>query len=251
MIRNRLAWTLAVSWLIAGCGATPSATLPAATPADAPQALVGEAGVPFGLLSQGGLRPPQARPFGQSFAELSADWWTQMLGLPYEDHPALATGELDLLAGQTGPIWHLAGTFAPNGPVVRTGEIRVGKPLFFPLINTAYLDSDPAAATRTVEEWRELVGTLDPTTMTLTVDDRTYTFEELDRYLFESPIFSLPVTEGSLINVLGIPAGDTVYGMATGYYVALPPLSAGEHTIHFVADNQDITYELTVTPPNR
>jgi hypothetical protein len=58
------------------------------------------------------------------------------------------------------------------------------------------------------------------------------------------------------------PAGSTSPSVSDGYFVMLKPLSVGQHTIHFggTADLtplggplfiQDITYNITVSPPGK
>jgi hypothetical protein len=58
-------------------------------------------------------------------------------------------------------------------------------------------------------------------------------------------------------NIFGVEPGMTTEAIADGYYLMLPPLSAGEHSIHFagrvvvpeVIDFRlDISYDLTVEP---
>jgi hypothetical protein len=48
--------------------------------------------------------------------------------------------------------------------------------------------------------------------------------------------------------------GEPQPGVSTGYWLLLPPLTPGTHTLHFGVVNenvtQDITYVLTVTPGN-
>ena len=53
-------------------------------------------------------------------------------------------------------------------------------------------------------------------------------------------------------NILGVPAGVYFPFVDSGYYVLLPPLSSGEHTIQFAGSltyfglSLDVTYYITV-----
>jgi hypothetical protein len=73
----------------------------------------------------------------------------------------------------------------------------------------------------------------------------------------QSDPFELALPEDNLfVDLCGgdQPAGIFSPAVDNGYYVALPPLMVGLHTIHFHADNangtvaQDVVYHLTVVP---
>ena len=76
-----------------------------------------------------GVIPPHARPYGLSYAEWGAQWWRWAYSFPVAQFPPLQSGELDCSAGQSGPVWFLAGTVG-QGPVTRSCTIPTGKALF-------------------------------------------------------------------------------------------------------------------------
>ena len=56
------------------------------------------------------IYPRTARPFGQSYAQWSAQWWQWALALPVAGHPFIEPG-FDCNSannGQAGPVWFLA-----------------------------------------------------------------------------------------------------------------------------------------------
>ncbi len=68
----------------------------------------------------------------------------------------------------------------------------------------------------------------------------------------EDNVFDKPCTDAGLGNV---PAGIYSPAVADGFYVDLPPLTVGKHTISFHAEDtenpsfvEDVTYNLTVVP---
>ena len=53
-------------------------------------------------------------------------------------------------------------------------------------------------------------------------------------------------------NIFGLPAGSYGPAVTDGYWVTLPPLPPGEHTVHFSStqggNTMDVTYHITVKP---
>ena len=117
------------------------------------------------------------------------------------------------------------------------------------IVNYAWVFTDPETDTDKLA--RESVqgfmrGLLsDPEfSMVVTVDGK-----EVHRIVrAKSHFFEVQLPEN---NVFGEPAGS-YRALADGFWVKLPPLSEGEHTIHWVVSapnsdfSQDITYHLTV-----
>ena len=80
-----------------------------------------------------GVIPPHARAYGLSYSEWGTQWWRWAYSFPVDQFPPLQSGDLDCAAGQSGPVWFLAGT-AGQGPVTRSCTIPTGKAIFFPII---------------------------------------------------------------------------------------------------------------------
>lgn len=188
--------------------------------------------------------------------ELAAAWWQWALSKPVEDSPLFGEDPTyteeqcngEPVTATQGETWFLAGV-AGTDPVERTCSMPAGSQLFFPVVNTAWVFTDPE--TDTDKQARESVqgfmrGLLsDPEfSMVVTVDG-----EEVHRIVrARSHFFEVQLPED---NVFGEPAG-TYRALADGFWVTLPPLPEGEHTIHWVASapnfgfSQDVTYHLTV-----
>ena len=188
-------------------------------------------------------------------AELAADWWQWALSKPVEDNPLIG-GDPSYSEEQCDgqPVtntprntWFLAGTL-DGSEVERTCSMPVGTQLFFPVGNVVFLITEPG---ETEEEARQAVnefmdGVLaDPEfSMTVTVDGKEIKSKRIIRT--DSPLFTATIPEGGLL-----PAGS-YDGVADGLWAALPPLSEGEHEIHFEISapnagfSQDNTYHLTV-----
>jgi len=188
-------------------------------------------------------------------AELAADWWIWALSKPAAESPLIGENpdysdqqcDGQPLAGTQGKKWFLAGTL-DGSEVERTCTMPVGKQLFFPVGNVVFLITEPE---ETEEEARQAVnGFMDNVldahdfSMVVTVDGKEIEPRRIVRA--DSPLFTATVPEDGLLPAASYP------GVADGLWAALPPLSKGEHTIHFemsapsVGFSQDNTYHLTV-----
>jgi hypothetical protein len=214
-------------------------------------ALVVASPMAFGQIGQGAAASGKA-------GELAADWWQWALSKPVAESPLIG-GDPDYSEDQCdgqpvtdtpGRKWFLAGTLDQSA-VERTCTMPVGTQLYFPVVNTVFLITEPG---ETEEVARQEVNTFidsvlsDPEfTMVVTVDGREINSKRIVRA--DSPLFTATTPEGGLL-----PAGS-YEGVADGLWVTLPPLSKGEHTIHFEMSapsvgeegfSQDNTYHLTV-----
>ncbi len=211
-------------------------------------ALVLASPMAFGQVGQG------AKASGKA-AELAADWWQWALSEPVETNPLIG-GDPNYSEEQCDgqPVtntprntWFLAGTL-DGSEVERTCSMPVGTQLFFPVGNVVFLITEPEEteeeARRAVNEFMDSVLADPGFSMTVTVDGKEIESKRIIRT--DSPLFTATVPEGGLL-----PAGS-YDGVADGLWAALPPLSKGEHTIHFeisapsVGFSQDNTYHLTV-----
>jgi hypothetical protein len=188
-------------------------------------------------------------------AELAADWWQWALSKPVEDNPLIG-GDPDYSGEQCDgqPVtdtpyntWFLAGTL-DGSEVERTCTVPDGTQIFFPVGNVVFLITEPG---ETEEEARQFVNEYmddvlaDPRfKMKVTVDGKKVKSDEIIRA--DSPLFTATVPKDGLLDA------GSYDGVADGLWVTLPPLSQGEHTIHFeisapsVGFSQDNTYHLTV-----
>jgi hypothetical protein len=211
-------------------------------------ALVVASPMAFGQVGQG------AKASGKA-AELAADWWIWALSKPAAENP-LIRGDPNYTEEQCdgqpvsdtpGKKWFLAGTL-DGSAVERTCTMLVGTQLFFPVGNIVFLITEPE---ETEEEARQFVNEFiddvlaDPDfSMVVTVDGKEMKPKRIVRA--DSPLFTATIPEDGLL-----PAGS-YDGVADGLWAALPPLSKGEHTIHFemiapsVGFSQNNTYHLTV-----
>jgi len=201
-----------------------------------------------------GVLPLNSKPYGKSYGEWSASSSQWGFKLPVEAHPFLGCPEPPD-AGQSGPVWFLAG--APTDCAI---NVPVGKALFFPLANAdcSTLEDPPfhgetAAEQRTCAKfWADHIV---QASLFCEIDGVPLT--DLANYRVVSPQFDFTAPTPWVFGAVGGQGTAVV----DGYSLLLHPLSKGNHTIHFggafhfsVADGDpfdndfavDTTFHLTV-----
>ncbi|MFZ4700970.1 MAG: hypothetical protein ACOYMG_13050, partial [Candidatus Methylumidiphilus sp.] len=175
--------------------------------------------------------------------------------------------------GQSGKVWFLAGT-TTSGITKRTITIPAGTALFFPIVNYFWLNlpelpapyADPVWSPKQEAYVRDyLAGVVDTATgLSLKVDGRTLKNPEDFRFQSNPPVM-VYVPQDDIFNLTkpfsqpdpdlpptswGLKPGSYGPSVADGYWVLLPPLSAGPHTIQFTGGftgfSLDVTYKVTV-----
>ncbi|MGZ5574088.1 MAG: hypothetical protein ACXWEO_03595 [Methylobacter sp.] len=196
--------------------------------------------------------PPvvQVQTGGSSYSELSARWWQWALSIPANINPILDTSGVNCAQGQYDDVWFLAGDF--GGAVKRNCTIPLGKPIFFPVINSvAYkpLGSETLLSLRKLlNDSMALVTKLE-----VTIDGgKTMALSDLANFRVRSPSFTVIVPSNGLLpqGQTKVP-GNTDSLVSDGYWLLLSPLSGGAHTIIMHAENSngyvaDVEYDLTV-----
>lgn len=194
---------------------------------------------------------------GKTYGEWGAEWWKWIWSLPYDLSPLSDTTGARGHLGQKGDVWFLVGT--QGGAAERSLVIPAGKSLFFPLLNYAndYPCPDPSFKPNEGESlkdflFRTLNQPLDSTSNLFAIVDGialTNLFSNRgtsDLFKFTGDI-SLRAQFDPCIT------GTEQDGVSDGYWVMLPPLTSGTHTIRLGGSQAtlsvDVTYHLTVLPP--
>jgi hypothetical protein len=201
--------------------------------------------------------PPEARPYGKTLAEWSGLWWAWAFSIPAGVNPILDPTGANCAEGQSGHVWFLAGSFS-DAPLTRSCTVPGGKAIFLPMINIECSTVEPPPfyggnEAELVACATSFIGFSDAVTCTVDGVDVSNAI----RYRFQSPV--TPFTT-SVDNILGLPAGTNGLLVSDGYWIMLPPLSVGQHEVHFTAllgggpfagFAQDVTYQITVKSKGR
>ena len=199
---------------------------------------------------------------GLSYGELSGAWWQWAYSFPADMNPVSdSTGELAGL-GQSGPVWFLAGNF--GGRTIRTATVPAGKALFFPIINSLWINIPELGDNPWSDEQREFARSViapfidNAFDLSCTIDG--VAVADLQSYRAATPDgaeYFVTVPENSLLAgpPLRLPAGSYGPTVDDGIYLMLAPLRRGEHTIRITSNSAgsalgdfalDVTYHLTV-----
>jgi hypothetical protein len=195
---------------------------------------------------------------GKSVSELSELWWQWAGPMPSGQSALDDTTGARCELGDMGKIFFLAGIAGqstvgnPLAPsVVRSCTIRSGTAIFAPLLNL-----ENAIGTDCLGTQAECVKTTVETIDQVTVSGTT---AQLDGALIQ-PVrtFATDFFQITIADPNPFPATPgTFSAVADGYYVLLPPLSVGAHTLHLKGDfangffTVDVLYHLTVVPRGR
>ena len=178
----------------------------------------------------------------KSTAQQSADWfqWQEAY------YPGYSFGE-DCALGQLGEIWYLGGTGGGYAERECDAPVPAGKQMFFPLVNAVFFNEP--GEDYSVYEKRVALDDLfsdadgDPLNachLTAMLDGEPVIFGGTSIERVQSPPFEY--------------AGDPE-AIADSYWVLLPKLPLGGHTIEFTGDlcyegapvfSVDVTYTLTI-----
>jgi len=176
-----------------------------------------------------GVSPPNSNAYGKSYSDWTAEWWKWALKIPASGHP---WGGGDCAQGQSGKVFHIAADFTETPGLPCT--IPAGKAVFVAIVNVEcstvegppFFGADEAELTECATCWGDHIV---PSSVEATLDG--VPLGDLDSYRAVSPMFTFEYPEDDVFLIPGGPGtGESV---SDGYWLMLPPLSAGEHTLSF------------------
>ena len=243
------------------------------------------AGIILGLTMFMG--PSSANPQPPTpLAELTALWWQWVYSIPQPIdengnpvapfNPFFDTSGAYCMVGQRGSVWFLAGTDGlSSGQVTRSCSIPEGVSLFFPVINFVNVNTPgcpPGTPNMTVQQleaqanFQQTIDGVNSNPLSAMVDG--VEVKKTLVSLVQTEPFELALPTQNVFNAIyglnicvnNTPVAPGIYSpaVAEGYYVWLPPLPLGKHTIVFYASetsstffgpaSQNVVYVITVVP---
>lgn len=197
-----------------------------------------------------GIMQPKDTFAGKTYAEWAVAWWQWVWAIPLANNPTADTNGQFAALGQSGNVWFLAGT--QGGSAERTASVPANKALFFPVVNTIWVnlpDLGDNPWSKDQESYaRDLIGASIDTATGVACEIDGVAVKQIAAYRCKTAKggeFMVQIPEG---NIGGLPLQGT-YGPSVddGIYLMLAPLSAGQHTIHFTAALGDGSWSLQVT----
>ena len=211
--------------------------------------------------SRSSSEPVVIPPVGKIYDYLSVAWWKYALEQPNSTNPLLDATGAGCQSRQAGPVFFLVGT-AGTGQVTRDEcVVPFGKLLYFPVVN-AFDVHTPGDGLDTPDlVWNDLHNTLGFRVDSLyaSVDGKPVGDLNPDtspyracagpsRGCARAFAFNFPEE-----NLFGLAAGTYAPAVADGFYLLLPPLTPGPHTITFGGTGNlggpfsvDVVYHLRV-----
>jgi hypothetical protein len=202
--------------------------------------------------------PPNSNAFGIGYDQAAAEWVEWTVAIPAASNPLFDSDGAFAAIGQLGKVWFLTGTTGQGvtPPVTRTVTVPTGTALFFPIVNYFWVNTpeygDPPWSPAQEANVRQNV--LKPVVdsaygLILEIDGRAV--PNIDKLRVSGAVGECTIPDD---NIFGVPFAPGPHPcVADGYWVLLPPLSAGNHTIHFGGGftfpsvfSLDVTYHITV-----
>jgi hypothetical protein len=154
---------------------------------------------------------------------LAREWTQYVLSLPSSVNPAFEGATDDRCRiGQHGAYWFLA-AFS-NATPTRTCTMPTRRFLFFPIVNVI----DASTGETVSELLPKITPCLDAAeNLLVTLDGEALTIGEGNRVTTPGFNVILPAD-----NLYGVAPQEVRPVVTDGYYVVLPPLTAGTHTLH-------------------
>ena len=168
-------------------------------------------------------------------SHLATSWWQWVFETPASENPLTDTTGQFAAVNQSGRVWFLAGN--AGGTTVRTITVPSGKALFFPIVNVFDVEDAIIAGgvklflvPKPVQVAQTFVSNVIATATGLSCEVDGSPVPITAANLEQSTPFSLHLPAD---NILGVPAGVYYPAVDSGYYVLLPPMSAGQHTVRW------------------
>jgi hypothetical protein len=167
-------------------------------------------------------------PYGSSYSEWIAKWWTWWVGIPIDKHPVKDYHDPERCSAmQNGPVWFLPDIIPGEGKINYNCNVPLDKAILLP-ITTTFCDSGtagPMTDTEIVECADNILTPLN--NMKVVVDGKNM---DLEGSLVKTDFFNITIPKNP-IDIWGTINPGTYKALATGYFVFLHDLSLGEHNI--------------------
>lgn len=206
--------------------------------------------------------PPGNDVAGQSQLFWAQSWFQWAFGIPAPINPLNDTTGQYGGVNNNGPVFFVAGNF--GGVSTRTITVPVGKPVFFPVLNSFYApiggdgnyDPTPCASPLTLAcALQQVTPSMNSASnMAVQIDGITLDNSQIQQFRQTSTsYFTVELPQDNVFGVPAFPCCANQFWVQDGYWIALDDLSAGTHVLHFQGDipgsSLDITTTLNVSVP--
>ena len=218
-------------------------------------------GVPGGVQKLEQTDTSQPKVFGRTYGEWAAQWvaWSEA-GPVGANAITDTTGQFCADNQRPGHVWFLAGTL--GGAAERSCTIPRGRALFYPIVESGWIDC-PGTVDETLSDL-EVRNSLEPifslpAELSGSLNGVPLASLEVMTVRAQSPVFTSVLPNNNIwdsVQLCGsvvIGGGRTGRRIDDGYWVMVPPLPPGQHTLKFKGAlsggfETSVTYHLTVAP---
>jgi hypothetical protein len=195
------------------------------------------AGLLAGVIGANSARAVSPLPVGASVdgkttSAYIEDWWNWVGQFSAPDNPFTDTTGIDAVKHQAGPVFFIAGQsgFEDHAPVTRDFDLPAGRFLLVPIVNALVANGpDPGYPDTKTESDALTPGATDESSLLASIDG--VDVPNPASYIQRSGTnFTLNLTDN---NPIGFPAGTYTDANSSGFWLLLPPLSPGDHTLNF------------------
>lgn len=174
-----------------------------------------------------------AKPLaGTSQEEWSKRWWRWALSFEDDEGPVADPDGSQCGAGQSGPVWFLAGTYG-TARTIRSCHVPAGKTLFFPLVNVITVQPEDEDESCASLKQRAARATQSPSALLLDINGRRFNGLAAHRQVTK--------------RCFHVFNDDDTLAAANGYFVAYGPLKPGRYTLNFGGILPDLSQAVTYT----
>jgi hypothetical protein len=209
--------------------------------------------------------PPGNDVAGQSQLFWAQAWWQWVLGIPAPNNPLTDTTGADGGVNNNGPVFFLAGNF--GGASARTIEVPVGKPVFFPVLNSFFVpinldgtyNPSPCTSPLTLTCAIQAASFTQAENMAVQIDGISLDNAKIEQFRQTSTsYFSVALPEDNVLGVTGPNECCANLWTQDGFYITLDDLSVGTYVLQFQGEGQslaggpislDVTDTLNVVVP--
>lgn len=174
--------------------------------------------------------PPTSKPYGLTYEQHVENFYDWLVSVPSDENPSNDPTGQNCAKGQensNSSVFYLVG--GGGGKFDKICKVPAGKAVFIPVMSVEVSDKEvPNASVDDIDRMAKKDQD-SVTSLSLSIGNKTYSFDELKKYRVHTGVFELDFPENA---IFGATPGSSK-AVADGYHVITEKLPKGNHTINF------------------
>lgn len=174
--------------------------------------------------------PPDSKPYGLTYEQHVENFYDWLVSVPSDENPSNDPTGQNCAKGQedtNSSVFYLVG--GGGGKFDKICKVPAGKAIFIPVMSVEVSDKEVPNASvddlhKTAKKDQDSV-----TSLSLTIGNKTYSFDELKKYRVHTGVFDLNFPENAIFGATPGPSK----AVADGYHVITETLPRGTYTLNF------------------